>query len=140
MDNLISTVLKVVGGIMGAIAGLFGDWTNAYTVLIALMVLDYITGVGAAIKEHSVSSSYGFFGIFKKLMMGAMVLLAILLDRAIGNATVFRDAVVTFYIVNESISIIENGYKLGIPFPEFIKKSLKEISDNTNNGIDNNSK
>lgn len=125
-----------IGGACGAVIGIIGGWTTAYTILIVLMMIDYITGVVCGIKDHMLSSHYGFVGICKKLMMAVMVLVGVILDSAIGEAHVLRDAVVMFYTVNEAISIIENADHLGVPFPAFITGMLKEIRENKNQGID----
>ena len=38
-----------------------------------------------------------------------------------------RDAVVIAYIVNETISIIENAGRMGLPIPDTIMKAIEQL-------------
>ncbi len=130
-------VVKVCATVTGAIAGIFGDWTTLMTVLVVVMSLDYITGVIVAITGHSpktegggLDSKAGFIGIAKKAVIMIVVLLATLLDRALGtDAQVFRTACVCYYIANEGISVVENAGLMGLPVPEAIRKALEQLRD-----------
>lgn len=122
---------------LGAIAGLYGEWTTALQILCILMVVDYITGVLVAISGKSpktdgggLSSKIGFIGIAKKGFIMLIVLVATQLDRAIGNtAMVFQSATVFYYIANEGLSILENAEAIGVPFPAFIRERLESIRE-----------
>ena len=122
---------------LGAIAGLYGEWTTALQILCILMVVDYITGVLVAISGKSqktdgggLSSKIGFIGIAKKGFIMLIVLVATQLDRAIGNtAMVFQSATVFYYIANEGLSILENAEAIGVPFPDFIRERLESIRE-----------
>ena len=122
---------------LGAIAGLYGEWTTALQILCILMVVDYITGVLVAISGKStktdgggLSSKIGFIGIAKKGFIMLIVLVATQLDRAIGNtAMIFQSATVFYYIANEGLSILENAEAIGVPFPAFIRERLESIRE-----------
>lgn len=130
-------VLKILAGIAGAIAGLFGEWTTTLTILVVVMAVDYISGVIVAACGRSpkteaggLSSKVGFIGIAKKGIIMLLVLLATMLDRAIGNETmVFQTSLVFYYIANEGLSILENAALMGLPFPEKLKKALETLRD-----------
>lgn len=130
-------VLKILAGIAGAIAGLFGEWTTTLTILVVVMAVDYISGVIVAACGRSpkteaggLSSKVGFIGIAKKGFIMLLVLLATMLDRAIGNETmVFQTSLVFYYIANEGLSILENAALMGLPFPEKLKKALETMRD-----------
>lgn len=51
------------------------------------------------------------------------VLIAYRLDLAIGSNYI-RDAVIIGFIVNETISIVENAGLMGVPLPEVINKAI----------------
>ena len=107
---------------------LFGEFTGAMASLVALSAIDYASGVMQAIKTHTLSSSIGFNGIFRKAMIFLMVGVAHIVDRQLpGNQTLCRDAVIYFYLANEGISIFENAVALGVPVPAFLKDKLLEI-------------
>lgn len=122
---------------LGAIAGLYGEWTTALQILCILMVVDYITGVLVAISGKSpktdgggLSSKIGFIGLAKKGFIMLIVLVATQLDRAIGNtAMIFQSATVFYYIANEGLSILENAEAIGVPFPAFIRERLESIRE-----------
>ena len=130
-------ILKWLAGIAGAIAGLFGEWTTTLTILVVVMAVDYVSGVIVAACGRSpkteaggLSSKVGFVGIAKKGFIMLLVLLATLLDRAIGNETmVFQTSLVFYYIANEGLSVLENAALMGIPFPEKLKKALEALRE-----------
>lgn len=130
-------ILKWLAGIAGAIAGLFGEWSTTLTILVVVMAIDYISGVlvaacGKSPKTEAggLSSKVGFIGIAKKGFIMLLVLLATMLDKAIGNETmVFQTSLVFYYIANEGLSVLENAALMGLPFPEKLKKALETLRD-----------
>jgi toxin secretion/phage lysis holin len=129
--------IKWLAGIAGAIAGLFGEWTTMLTILVVVMAIDYISGwivawCGRSPKTEGggLSSKVGFVGIAKKGFIMLLVLLATLLDRAIGNETmVFQSSLVFYYIANEGLSILENAALMGVKFPEKLRKALEALRE-----------
>lgn len=135
--------IQVKNGVLAALAtvGTFvahalGGWDAAMQVLVALMALDYLTGIlVAAVWQRSNKSSTGaldskagFKGLCKKGMILLLVWLGVLLDNAFGT-TYVRMAVILFFIGNEGISFLENLGLMGVPFPEFLKKALEALRD-----------
>lgn len=125
-------VIKAVIGILGAsIASLFGGWDTAMVTLLIFMAIDYISGliVAAVFKKSpktetgALESRAGFKGLFRKGMTLLIVLISCRLD-LVMHTNFIRDAVVIAYIVNESISIIENAGLMGIPVPKAIIKAI----------------
>lgn len=84
---------------IGAILGdFFGGMDGLLTVLVAFVVLDYITGILCAIVEKRLSSETGFKGICQKVMIFCLVGMANLLDtQIIGSGSMLRTAVIFFY-------------------------------------------
>lgn len=135
--------IQIKNGVLAALAtvGTFvahalGGWDAAIQVLVALMALDYLTGIlVAAVWQRSNKSSTGaldskagFKGLCKKGMILLLVWLGVLLDNAFGT-TYVRMAVIIFFIGNEGISFLENLGLMGVPFPEFLKKALEALRD-----------
>ena len=126
-------IVKWAAGAAGAVAGLFGEWNTTLTILVVRMAVDYISGwivawCGRSPKTETggLSSKIGFIGIAKKGLMLLIVLVATLLDRAIGNDTmVFQTSLTFYYIANEVLSILENAALMGVRFPEKIKRALE---------------
>src|SRR5450756_2754623 len=96
---------------IGAFLGWYlGGLDGFFYALIALVVIDYITGVMCAVLEKRLSSEVGARGIFKKVLIFMLVGIGSIIDRQIiGNGATLRSAVIFFYISNEGISLLENA-------------------------------
>lgn len=123
--NWVSISLAAVGTFFNYI---FGGWDIVLIVLVGFVVLDYITGVINAIIRKSLSSDIGARGIAKKALIFVVLIVAVLLDRLINNGDwIFRTLVCYFYIANEGISILENIIKAGLPAPDGLIDTLKQL-------------
>ena len=121
----IQIAFTAIGGWLGYFLGGFDGILYA---LIALMVLDYITGVMCAIEDKKLSSAVGFKGICRKVLILILVGIAHITDvHVVGNGSALRTAVVFWYISNEALSIFENSAHLGLPVPEKLKQALKQL-------------
>ncbi|WP_434565166.1 phage holin family protein [Thermoanaerobacterium thermosaccharolyticum] len=118
-------IFKTITAFGGALASyLFGGWSALLGVLLAFVITDYITGVMAAGIEGKLNSSIGWKGISRKVMIFVLVAMAHLVDMALGDSNVFRDATIFFYLANELLSIIENTGRIGLPVPDAIQKAV----------------
>ena len=109
---------------------LFGTWDTAIMVLIAFMVVDYVTGVIKGWYAKELSSDVGLKGIARKFLILLVLMVAVLLDRLLNTGTwVFRTLACYFYIANEGISILENVVVLGLPVPDKLKEALVQLKD-----------
>ena len=52
----------------------------------------------------------------------------------LGGTIALREIIIIFFIANETISLLENCSKLGIPIPKKIKDVLKQLRDNNDTG------
>lgn len=137
MLNAWDKVVKGLAAVGGAIAGALGGVDTVLMVLMAFMVIDYVTGLivawmGRSTKTETghLDSKTGFIGLLKKGLMLLMVLMAALLDRALGgDAEMFRGIMIWFYIANEGLSILENLSLAGVPFPRRIREALEQLHD-----------
>ena len=119
MNDEVSEFL--IAGIVGILGWFFGGLDGYIKVLIAFTVIDYISGVCRAGAEGKISSSVGFKGIARKMIMFFLVGIAHIIDKHMLNDNqALKVAVCLFYIGNEGISIIENADKLGVPIPKFL--------------------
>ena len=133
--NWIQLAFAAVGGVLG---GIFGGLDGFLYALIAFVVIDYITGVMCAVVDKKLSSEVGFRGIFKKILIFAMVAVAHIIDTQIlgitGDGSAIRTAVIFFYLANEGLSILENATRLGLPVPDKLKDALGQFQGKTNIG------
>mgnify|MGYP001099016487 FL=1 len=124
-------IIDSVAGTIGAVLGfMYGEVTGLFWALVAFMVLDYISGILAAISVRKLSSNVGFKGIAKKLLILVFVSVGHITDTyVLGGVPVAMTAVILFYIANEGISIVENASELGLPVPQKIKNVLEQIKN-----------
>lgn len=108
---------------------LFGNNNlNLLYALIILVSLDYITGVCAAIKKGSLSSSIGAKGIANKVAIFVLVALSNIVEEYFVSTEGTLEAItILFYCTNEAISIIENAHVVGIPIPARLINTLEKL-------------
>lgn len=125
-----------VGAMFSAIASYFGGWDSSLTTLVIFMAVDYITGLLVAAVFHkspktatgTLESRAGWKGLCRKGVTFLIVLVACRLDIVAGT-TFLRDAVIVAFLVNESLSIIENAGLMGIPIPEVIINAVDTLKN-----------
>lgn len=118
-----------IGAILGGIVGfLFGNWDLPLQILLAAMVLDYISGMLKAFYLGEVSSRKGYKGLIKKVGILFTIIVANLTDMILG-LTIFRSAIAMFFCMNELISVLENVALLGVPIPEMLTDKLIQTKD-----------
>jgi len=125
MENIVKTVVAVGGA---AASFLFGGWSALLNILLAFVVIDYVTGFLAAGVEKKLNSDVGWRGIAKKVAIFFIVAVGHLVDKALGGEmSVFRDAVIFFYLANELLSITENAGRIGIPVPDKLLNAIEVL-------------
>ena len=130
MKEFWNTIQIIFTGIGGWLGYFLGGCDGLLYALVVFVVVDYITGVMCAINDKKLSSSVGFKGICRKVLIFLLVGIANVLDvQVIGTGSVLRTAVIFFYISNEGISLLENAGHLGLPIPEKIKVVLEQLHD-----------
>ena len=134
--NKIKASIISIAGLIGSVAAHFlGGWDMALQTLIIFMGIDYLTGLLVAGVFHNsgksqngaLESRAGWKGLCRKGMTLLIVLVAAQLDKVAGT-DVIRNAAIIAYIVNETISIIENAGLMGLPIPSIIRKALDLLS------------
>ena len=137
MERL-DVVYKTSAAAVGAVVGyLFGGWSELLGILLAFVILDYVTGVLAASREGTLRSAVGFKRIPKKVMIFVLVAVGHLIDRAVGTNGLFRDATIFFYLANELLSIVENAGRMGLPVPEQIQQAVEVLKGKSERGVSN---
>ena len=127
-----STFIKLISTAFGScVVYLLGGADVILTTLFIFLVVDYITGIFKGINNKDLNSDTGWRGLMKKTGVMLGVIVSVQLDRLTGSDG-FRTTTITFFTLNEGISIIENLSILGVEFPEFILKFLKAWKDKEN--------
>lgn len=135
MAKTLEVVFSVIMGFLGFFIGGFDGMLIA---LLTVIVLDYISGCLVAISFKKLSSEIGFKGISKKILIIGLVGVAHLVDLYImKKGSALRTATLTFYFINECVSIMENAGNLGLPLPKKLVDILKQIKPKEDKNDDN---
>ena len=125
--SMIQLAFTTIGGGLGYF---FGGCDGLIIALILFAVIDYITGVMCAVSDRKLSSSVGFKGICRKVLIFMLVGVANVIDiEIINSGSALRTAVIFFYLSNEGLSLIENAVHLGLPVPEKLRAVLEQLHD-----------
>ena len=129
-------MICIAAGVLGSgFASLFGGWDAAIVTLLIFMAIDYATGLMVAgIFKRSpktdgggLESRAGWKGLIRKGVTLLIVLVAARLDLLAGDQSFIRDAVVIAFVVNETLSIIENAGLMGVPVPEVLVRAIEVL-------------
>ena len=128
---------EFIAAIGGAIASFFVTMPPLVWILIAVMSIDYVTGLicGAMGKSKKTETGYlasheAWKGLMKKALILLVVLLSNLLDIAVSNgAGITFEAVMgatcLWFIASEGLSVLENVASMGVPVPKILLKLLE---------------
>ena len=125
----IFNTFSIVGGVVGGfLCQWLGGWDVILKALVALVVLDYFTGVLKGISTKTLSSSIGFKGLIKKIFVFIVVATAVIVQGVVGDSIPLREIVIIFFICNEGISLLENASEF-VPIPDKLKETLIQLRD-----------
>jgi len=125
----------LLGSLITIGAYMFGGWSEGLITLAILCVVDYLTGMAAAVYEGNkfpndptkgLSSNKGFWGIFKKFLMFLVIAILYRIDSLLGleGNLGFMLGGLFFYIGNELISLVENLVRLDVALPKQLKQAV----------------
>ena len=116
--------------------------------LLVLMVIDYVSGMAASAveaidhpddKQYGWSSKKGAKGIAKKVAYLCVIAASMVIDYVViktsgvlGVAlpnTMLSLLVSVWYLLNETLSIIENAGRIGAPVPNWLMKYIAALKD-----------
>ena len=130
-------IIEATAAVGGAIASFFCGLPPIIWILLAVMSLDYITGILCALMgkspktEHGgLSSRQAFMGLMKKALILFVVLLAALIDHAVAISAEIEFAAVAgatclWFIASEGMSVLENAAEMGVPIPKLMMQALE---------------
>ena len=112
----------VVIGLFGGFLGGFDKLTHA---VILFMIIDYLSATLIAIYNKQLSSEIGFKGIIKKIFILLTIGVAVEVNKIVPDIPL-REMVLSFYIANEGISILENICKINT-VPDGLKQVFLQL-------------
>jgi toxin secretion/phage lysis holin len=127
--SYLNNVYVLATGVIGSVVEFVqGNYQNAIFILVAMMVIDIVTGILKGAKNKRLKSAIMHLGIIKKAGMLLAILFASLLDILVNDSMpIFRTLMVWLAIGNEGLSIIENLSALGVHVPAQIKDRLAQV-------------
>lgn len=135
--NGLEQLLLSIGAFVGMVVSVsLGGIDKMIWALIALCVIDYLTGTLAALKTGQWGSKEGFIGLLRKTVIFSVVALANLIDVAI-DVHALRQMAICAYALNEAGSIIENVDRAGwgSVIPAILRKALVQLNERAEKGI-----
>ena len=153
MDSRVAELKAAFSAAMGLLTGLWG-WMGWLVVgWVAAMVLDYVTGSVAACHDGDWSSAKARDGIWHKMGMIVVVIVAAgadllislvlaelpVLDLPVAYTGLVCPVVLVWYIVTELGSMAENAAVMGAPVPQWLVKLLamsKDMVDKAGDKLD----
>ena len=130
-------VAEILAAIGGAIVSFFTEMPPLVWILIAVMSMDFITGLICAAMGKSKKTENGYLdshaafeGLMKKVLIIFVVLLAAALDFAVSKGAGIQfeavmGATCLWFIASEGFSILENVASMGVPVPKILLKILE---------------
>ena len=134
-------ITEALAAAAGAALSFFTGLPPIIWVLVAVMTLDYVTGLmcgamGKSPKTETggLSSKAAFEGLLKKVLVLCIVGLAALVDYAISVSAGIEMVAVTgacclWFVASEGLSIVENAAAMGVPIPKVLMKALEIMRD-----------
>lgn len=121
MNQKVSYVLATCGGVLGY---LFGGLDILLEVFAMILIIDTLTGMLKHYALGTYESKKFRLGLIKKSGYMLAIILAVQLDRLMGDTGTLRSALLFLLVANEGTSIIENLGEIGVPFPQPIINAI----------------
>lgn len=130
-------VLGLIGGFVGF---LFGGWSMALTIFLAVQVLDIITGILKAFKEENVDAKLMRDGLIEKIGVWIAIILAHFADVLLfGGQPIITTSFLFALTGQEGVSIIQNLIAMGIYVPAGLAKYFVNIKTKGENELEDGS-
>jgi toxin secretion/phage lysis holin len=124
-------VRYICAAVGAALAWLIGGFDELFKILVVFAIIDYASGITAAWMAKEVSSSRGLRGIAKKVFLLTLVVVADKIDYVLGGNGFLRNSIIYGLMANETISILENCGRMGIPIPKQFFSALEKLQSKT---------
>jgi toxin secretion/phage lysis holin len=111
-QHVLGLIIGMIGAFWSAMVGSFG---SAVSVLMVVMLGDYITGIICGFINKELNSSKGTRGFAKKLIILILIGLLYLIEFSFNGTAAGGEGAAWAYIAIEFISITENAGKIGVP-------------------------
>lgn len=128
-------ITLLFGAILSLIFYLTGGENELLSFLCYAMVIDYVSGIIKSFITKKMNSRTGIKGILKKSMMILVIAAVNILDTVLQAPVEFKTIIISLFLSNEILSVLENAILSGIPIPDCIKRELEKRLEQYQNSI-----
>jgi toxin secretion/phage lysis holin len=136
--------MSVMSVLFAWLSHALGGWSDDMTTLCYFMIIDFCLGIVLALvfKSSSKTSSGGLSssacvkGLFRKILMIVAIFVVYRIELILGTK-ILKDTVIIGFIINETISIIENIGLMGLPLPKVVNEAVDLLKKKGDESIDN---
>lgn len=143
MEKALETFKVITTGVVSFIVAQLGGMDSVLSLLIVLISTDVITGLLRGAFTKTLSSEEMCKGLVRKSLIFVLILVACKVDVCIveanespitlfGREFTIRLLFLVYFCIEEGISLLENLAELGVPFPQWLRGILVQVSDCTN--------
>lgn len=130
---------KAIIAATGAVCGyIFGGLDIILQVFCIILVLDTLSGMIKSFSNGTYESKKFRKGLWQKCSYMLAIILAVQLDKILGDIGALRGALLFCFIANEGTSIIENLGEMGVPIPDPIINAIAVLKSKYSNNSQNN--
>lgn len=119
-------VLSFFGAMFGYF---FGGFDVIMQVFITVFLVDTASGMLKSYRDGTYKSKAFRNGVSSKLGYLLAIVLAVQLDKLIGDIGVLRHSLLFCFIANESTSIVENLGQMGVKFPKKVTNAIAVLRE-----------
>lgn len=123
MEHYFTGVKILVSAIASIFISYLGGSDDMLRLLIFLIVIDFFTGFMKGVSEKDIDADKMFLGGLKKVMILVVIAVAYQLELGFGSNAHLRDIAITYYVIQEAVSIFAN-VAVFTPIPEELTKYL----------------
>lgn len=124
-DHILQAIISISGGVLSYAMGGFDLLIKT---MLALTIIDFVTGTGQAIYHGKFKARECAKGTIRKVYMYLTVALAVIIQHFLGDNIPIRETVIVFYIIYEGMSAIENIGKV-IAYPAKLREIFESLND-----------
>lgn len=127
-------LIKIIATIVYSIYVFAFDHTQAsgLLALLILIVIDFISAIANAYKNHTpIRSAKVFTTAVKILIYYTLIACGHLVEKAVPLLRITDETILAFLAVTELISILENFGKMGYAIPKKLLRQLEEFRDDS---------
>lgn len=143
MEKYLAAFKLGVTGVVSLVISSLGGYDEIMSLLVSLIIADLITGIIYAIMQKNLSSTELRNGLMRKLLIFLAIFIAYKVDLCIiemhgNNITLWginlsiRTLFVVYSCLEEGISLLENLANIGVPFPNWLKDILVQVTNCVN--------